>query len=64
MALVRPRDVAVRGHDLRQPEVQYLGPAVSCDEDVCGLEIAVQDPFLVRDLYGLGDLQRQSDGLR
>ena len=43
-------------HRLRQAEVQHLHRAVGPKLDVCGFEIAVNDPVLVRGLQGVGDL--------
>ncbi len=40
----------------RQPEVQHLHRAVGFDLDIRGLEIAIDDPLLVRGLERLGDL--------
>ena len=49
---------ADRLHRLRQAEVQHLHRAVGAHLDVGGLEIAVDDPLLVRRLERLGDLLR------
>ena len=45
-------------HQLRQAEVEHLHRAVGRDLDVRGLEIAVDDPLLVRRFERLGDLPR------
>ena len=49
---------AVALEDLREAEVEELHPAVGRDLDVRGLEVAVDDPLLVRRLQRLGDLPR------
>ena len=43
---------------LREPEVQHLHGAVDADLDVGGLQIAMDDPVLVRGAKRLGDLLR------
>ncbi len=57
------RDVALtpaahvdRLGDLRQPEVENLDGAVLADLDIRRLQIAVNDPVLVRGLQGVRDL--------
>jgi hypothetical protein len=42
--------------DLRKAEVEHLGLAARRDEDVGGLEVAVHDPFRVRRLQRVRDL--------
>ena len=49
---------AVGARRLRQPEVEHLHHAVRRDLDVRGLQVAVDDPFLVRGLERVGDLPR------
>ena len=44
--------------ELRQPEIQHLDRTVGSHLDVGRLEIAVDDPLLVRRFEGLGDLLR------
>ncbi len=46
--------------DLRQPEVENVGATVEINEDVCGLEIAVNDPALVGEIDGVADVCHQS----
>ena len=55
----RPCDVAVEAMTFASPKSSTLARP-SRGRGVCGFEIAVQDPFLVRDIQGLGNLQRQS----
>ena len=51
--------VGGRGRDIpRQPEVEDLHPAVGGDEDVVGLEVAVDDPRSVRRRQAIGDQTR------
>ena len=45
-----------RASHLGQPEVQDLGVAARADEDVCGLDIAVNDARAVRGIQRIGDL--------
>ena len=45
-----------RVHRLREAEVEHLHRAVGADLDVGGLEVAVDDPLLVRRLERLGHL--------
>ena len=49
---------AVALEDFREAEVQELDAPVGRDFDVGGLEVAVDDPLLVRRLERLGDLLR------
>ena len=62
----RVGDVGARGagriHRFRQAEVEHLHRAVAAHLDVRGLQIAVDDPLLVRGFERLGDLLR--DGQR
>ena len=51
-------DRAGRFHRLREAEVEHLHRAVGPHLDVRGLEIAVDDPLLVRRFERLGDLLR------
>ena len=46
----------IRLERLRQPEVQHLHHAVIFDLDVCRLEIAVDDPLLMRSFKAFRDL--------
>ena len=56
--------VVGRGFDaLGQAEVQDLDVAVVRDEDVVGLQVAVDDALAVRGGEALGDLQRPVHGL-
>ena len=48
---------------LGQSEVQHLDPALVGEEDVLGLEVAVDDPFLVRGREGVADLEPVVHGL-
>ena len=50
-------------HRLRQPEVQHLHGAVLADFDVGRLQIAMDDPLLVRRFEGFGDLLRDRQRL-
>ena len=52
------RTVGVIGEGLGQPEVQDLDLTFRGDLDVGGLEVAVDDAFVVRRLQRLGDLDR------
>jgi len=45
-----------RTHGLGQPEVEHLHRAVSADLDIRGLQIAMNDPLLVRRFEGVRDL--------
>ena len=57
-------DVAlVRQRRLRQAEVEHLHRAGGGELDVRRLEIAVDDPLLVRGLERLGDLSREFERL-
>jgi hypothetical protein len=47
---------ALRAHDLRHAEVQHLGVASRRHDDVGRLQIAMDDPLLVRCVEGVGDL--------
>ena len=47
-----------RTHCLREPEVQHLHSAITPHLDVRGLQIAVDDPLLVRGFERLGNLLR------
>ena len=58
---VRRRAIAADG--LREAEVQDLDDAVRRDLDVRGLQVAVDDPFVVRGLERLGDLPRDRQRL-
>ena len=57
----RPR-IASFPSALASPEIQHLDAAFGRDLDVRGLEVAVDDAFLVRVFQGFGDLAR--DGQR
>ena len=46
----------VVGQRFRQPEVEHLDGAVRPDLDVGGLQIAMDDPLLVRRFERVGDL--------
>jgi hypothetical protein len=60
----RPERVAgsrpVVARDLGDPEVHDLGHAVRGDEDVLGLDVAVNDASLVRRAEAIGDLLRDA----
>ena len=64
---VRVRDSlgadAVAGDRLRQPEVEHLHVPVGRDLDVRRLQVAVDDPLLVRGFERLGDLPRDRERL-
>ncbi len=49
------------GRDLRQPEIQNLGVAALGDEDVRGLDVAVDDAFGMRGVECIGNLNRQTE---
>ena len=59
----RRRRPPVRFERLRQPKVQHLHRAVVLDLDVGGLQVAVDDPLLVRRLQRIGDLFRDRQRL-
>ena len=61
-AATRLRSLLV-GHRLGETEVEDLDPAVVRELDVGRLEIAMQDPLLVRRLESLGDLEEQRQRL-
>jgi hypothetical protein len=46
-----------------QAEVEDLDPSVPCHEEVLGLQVAVDDPFLVRRGEAPGDLRGEVDRL-
>jgi hypothetical protein len=48
----------------RQSEVEHLHLPLAADDDVAGLDVAVDDPRRVRGLEGVGDLQRDPDDFR
>ena len=52
-----------RVHRLGEAEVEDLDLPVGRELDVGGLEVAVDDPLLVRRLERLGDLPRDGEGL-
>ncbi len=54
---------ARRVHRLGEAEVEDLDLAVRRELDVCGLEVAVDDPLLVRLLHRLGDLPGDGERL-
>ena len=47
---------------LRQSEIQHFDHAVGADFDVGGLQIAMNDPALVRGLERVGNLPRDGQG--
>ena len=49
------------GRHLRQPEIQNLGVPALGDEDVGGLDVAVDDAFAVRGVQRVGNLDRQTE---
>src|SRR4029079_14329885 len=49
--------------ELGQAEVEQLEPPLTCEEHVVGLEVAVDDPFLVRRAQALRDLDAVFDAL-
>ena len=69
MVGVRGAGLCVEGSDLarrtaerrnlRQAEVQNLGVAALCHEDVGGLDVAVDDAFAVRGIESVGNLNSQ-----
>ena len=62
-ALVSFADERRRARQLGEAEVEDLDPAVVRDEDVVGLEVAVDDPLVVSGGKAAGDLQRVVEGL-
>ena len=48
--------VAIAGHRFRHPEVEHFHRAGGRDLDIGGLQIAMNDAFLVRGFQRLGDL--------
>ena len=61
---VQGRRASVTGRELGQPEVEHLGVPAFGDEDVGGLDVAVQDAFGVRQLNRVGDLHGQVEHRR
>ena len=63
----RERGRLVGGADLREPEVDQLGHDVAAhvarEEDVGGLEVAVENPQVVRLREGRGDGENESEGV-
>ena len=57
------RRAAVAGPGLGEAEVEHFHRAVVADLDVGGLQIAMDDPFVVRGLERLGDLPRDRQRL-
>ena len=49
----------VRPEHARDAEVQHLRPSTLLDEDVAGLQVAVDDAVLVRVLHGVADVREQ-----
>ena len=49
------------GGELRQAEIQELGLAARGHENVGGLEVAMNDAFLVRGIQRVGDLHTNLD---
>jgi hypothetical protein len=54
---------AVRGIDSGKPKIEYFDDAIRGDLDVCRLEIAVDDAFLVRRIECVGKLMGDRQGL-
>ena len=50
-----------RRRDLGQPEIQNLGVAALGDEDVGGLDVAMNDPLGMRGIQRVGNLDRQTE---
>lgn len=50
--------LGVGGEHAGQAEVPQLDVALSVQEDVCALEVAVQDPVLVQVVHGKRDLPK------
>ena len=48
------------GTNFRQAEVQNLGVAALRHEDIGGLDVAVNNPFVVRSIKRIGDLNSYS----
>jgi len=55
---------AIALDQLRQPKVQNLGFAPMGDEDICRFDVAMDDPFLVRRLQPVRDLNGKFEQLR
>ena len=62
-ALVSFANERRRARQLGEAEVEDLDPAVVRDEDVVGLEIAVDDPLVVSSGKAVSDLERVVEGL-
>ena len=56
---VQGRRAGAISREFRQPEVEHLGVPAPGDEDVGGLDVAVQDALGVRQLNRVGDLHAQ-----
>ena len=57
LAKIRLGDL--RFPSLRKTEIQHFNGALDCDLDVLGLQVAVDDAFLVRRFEAFGDLPRE-----
>jgi hypothetical protein len=51
-----------RVHGFRKAEVEHLDGAVAAHFDICRLQVAVDDPLLVRGFQRLRDLPRDGQG--
>ena len=60
---IRPRLSPFGSQRFGEPEVQHLDRAVAPHFDVCGLEVAMDDPVLVRGFERLCDLSRDRECL-
>jgi len=60
---IRLRRAAPALVQLREAEVEDLDPTVFREEEILGLEVAVDDPFLVRRCEAARDLNGEVDGL-
>src|SRR5436305_12197001 len=49
---------------MRQTEVEHLGVAAFSHKNVSGLDIAMDDPFAVRGVQGVGHFEGQRQGRR
>ena len=59
----KPRDRSPRLRQLREAEIQNLHLPSAGDEDICRLDVPVNDPLRVRRVQGVGKLDAQFQNL-